>query len=238
MRHIFKQTADYRLAKRHMNPPTAEREAEAAWGNFRGERLQPTRDKCLEEQYGLCGYSEIDLKGSGLGMHFEHLEPKSRNPARTFDHNNLILSAINTENQRILAKQDVFGGHAKLKWYHPNAFIHPLLPNCRDYFHYETSGRVVPKAQLPRRERAKARLTIYRLNLNAPILVNKRKVWLAEADYWINEFANDPDALRNFAEMELLLTANRLRPFHSAVRQLLGRLGEEVTQENYQSPAL
>ncbi|MCP4702317.1 MAG: hypothetical protein GY862_36475 [Gammaproteobacteria bacterium] len=46
----------------------------------------------------------------------------------------------------------------------------------------------------------------------------------------VKQTADYPDALRNLAEMELLLTANRLRPFHSAVRQLSGRLGEEVTQ--------
>lgn len=228
MRHIVKQKADQKLVNRHQKPPATEQEATTAWENFRGERRRRTRDKCLAEQYGLCGYSEIDLEESGLGMHLEHVEPKHRNPSRTFDHHNLILSAIDDIKNRDIDRLDVFGGHAKLRWYHAEAFIHPLLPNCQDYFHYETSGRIIPKAKLPRRERAKVRLTIYRLNLNAPILVNERRTRLAAIDVLIHELRDNQHALRRLAEKELLPVNGRLRPFHSALRQVFGRLGDDI----------
>ena len=107
MRAIHKGEADYQLQQRHQNPPISAAEARSAWSNFRGERYARTRDKCLDEQYGLCGYSEIGLDDQDpviddqgqtlsrpLGIHLEHVEPKSHNPARTFDHSNLIACAI------------------------------------------------------------------------------------------------------------------------------------------------
>jgi len=247
MRYITKGQGDRQLGNRHNNPPLTAAVATASWGNFRGKRA--TRDLCLDEQYGLCGYSEVSLDDSHpvidaqgqklsrpLGIHLEHVEPKSRNPARTFDHTNLIACTIDDVKARSLVAADVFGGHAKLSWYHPAGFIHPLLYGCRNYFHYESSGHIVPKAVLDRHERAKARLTIFRLNLNAPVLVVWRKTWLQQAETIIDELLDDPVALRQFAEAELLPINGRLRPFHSAQRQLFGNIGEQVCAQN--SPQL
>lgn len=241
MRAIIKGDAHYLLQQRHKCPPTTVAEATSAWANFRSERKAGTRERCIEEQYGLCGYSEVSLYSGQpviddqgveisreLGVHLEHVEPKNHNPARTFDHGNLIACAIDDAKERGLVKQDIFGGHAKLRWYSSSGFIHPLLVNCCNYFHYEGTGKVVPKQGLPRRERAKARLTIYRLNLNAPVLVTWRKTWLQQAEDIIDSLLGDPDALRVFAETELLPFNGHLRPFHSAQRGLFGTLGQEV----------
>ncbi|MBT7308435.1 MAG: TIGR02646 family protein [Gammaproteobacteria bacterium] len=239
MRAITKGAAHYQLQQRHQNPPTTAEEATAAWGNFRGKA--ETRKRCIEEQYGLCGYSEVSLEGNAsqvqggdrpLGIHLEHVEPKSRNPARTFEHANLIACAIDNVKARGLGEGDIFGGHAKQSWYHPQDFIHPLLLGCRDYFHYQSSGRVVPTAGLMPGDRAKAELTIDNLNLNAPVLVVWRKTWLQQAEVIINELLDDPDALLHFAELELLPVNGRLRPFHSAQRALFGRVGEQVCAQH------
>lgn len=243
MRFISKTLPHRFLVQRNQTPPTTHTEATNAWGNFRQSKY--TRDKCIQEQYGLCGYSEVDLSNDTpildlaseeisrcLGTHLEHVEPKSRNPQRTFDHNNLIVSIIDDIKYRGLVKADVFGGHAKLKWYSEQSFIHPLSHNCRDYFHYETTGLIVPKLSFPRRERAKARLTIYKLNLNAPLLVVWRRNWLSQMDLLINELLNDTDALKNLAELELLPSNQKLRPFHSGQRQLFGTVGRQVIHES------
>jgi len=129
MRAITKGSAHYQLEQRHQNPPTTAAGATAAWGNFRGKA--ETRKRCMDEQYGLCGYSEVSLEGishiineqgqrvdRSLGVHLEHVEPKSRNPARTFEHANLIACAIDDVKARGLTGMDTFGGHAKLGWYH------------------------------------------------------------------------------------------------------------------------
>jgi len=243
VRFITKTLPDRFLVQRNQTPPTTQTEATNAWGNFR--QSKHTRDKCIQEQFGLCGYSEVDLSNDTpildlaseeisrcLGTHLEHVEPKSRNPQRTFDHNNLIASVIDDIKYRGLVKADVFGGHAKLKWYNEDSFIHPLLHNCRDYFHYETTGLIVPKLGFSRRERAKVRLTIYKLNLNAPLLIVWRRNWLSQMDLLINELLGHADALKSLAELELLPSNQKLRPFHSGQRQLFGTLGRQVIEES------
>lgn len=229
--------------------PVSASDATRAWNNFRSRGKLATQLICLSEQFYLCGYSEIDLANHtpilgadgteiarSLGIHLEHVEPKSSNPGRTFDHSNLIACAIDDASARGLLRLEVFGGHAKLRW-HSQYFISPLMPNCRDYFFFESStGKVVPRKNMVRRDQAKARLTIYKLNLNSPVLMLWRKTWLMETESIINSLLDNPDALRHFCSNELLPLNGRLRPFHSAQRQLFGRLGEEICMQH--SPPL
>lgn len=239
MRHIIKGQSDEDLFAEHRRPPTQRRRVKDRWDRFRkSDRSEGTRTKCLQnEQSGLCGYSEIDLiNGNGrdkeLGFHLEHIEPKCHSPHRTFDHDNLIVCAIDDKKMRGFAKHDVFGGHARLEWWNPDVFIHPLRPDCARYFHYEaSSGRVVPNANMPRRDRAKARLTIYKLNLNAAILVNWRRTWLAQKAELIETFLDQPEILKQLARQELLPHEGILKPFHSAVSQLFGSIAEEILAE-------
>ena len=109
MRHIRKGNGDWRLAQRHQRPPATKDEARKAWRRF--DYRDNTRQICLCEQFGLCAFSEIVLNESDLGMHLDHVEPKSKNPSRTFDHGNLVLSAIADTKLSSLAKQNVFGGN-------------------------------------------------------------------------------------------------------------------------------
>lgn len=236
MKYISKQPGHRLLELKNANPPTCAQTATKAWKNFKGK--SETALYCFREQKGLCGYSEVQLVydtpiidditfdelGIDLGYHIEHIVPKSTLPDKTFDHLNLILSSICSESLKSLDRRDVFGGHAKQSWYCPNGFIHPLLEDCIKYFHHEMSGRVIPKANLERREKAKARLTIYRLNLNASILVNWRRNWLEQLTKIIDSLLDNPDALKVFAELELTPVNDVLRPFYSAQKQVFGRL--------------
>ncbi|EIF2705645.1 TIGR02646 family protein [Vibrio alginolyticus] len=227
------------LDERNKRRPKDPQKATRAWTRF--NRHKPTVSRaCYREQYGLCCYSEVSIynhfsiigENGGelsrdLGAHLEHICPKSKEPGKTFEYTNLALSAIDDARKRQLIKADVFGGHAKKRMYDEKFFISPMLTNSSDYFHYEISGRVVPNITLPsRRERAKARLTIYILNLNAPILVEWRRVWLTELSRVIDE--SPVDALEDIADMELGPTNNLLRPFHSAQKQIFGHLGTTV----------
>ncbi|MEZ8816335.1 retron system putative HNH endonuclease [Vibrio cyclitrophicus] len=242
MRAIKKDHPNKELSNRHKNPPNSALKAKLAWKRFKSKGK--VSKALYKEQYGLCGYSEISIDNIYpifdenhneisplLGSHIEHIEPKSKYPLRTFDHLNLILSAIDSAKLKHLNKKDVFGGHKRLDDYSPSSFIFPLNENCAEYFHYETSGKVVPSQKLPNtREKAKARLTIYILNLNAPILVNLRRKWLTQLDKLIDE--TDKDALMDFAEQSLVPVNDTLRPFHSAQRQMFGNLGEIVCQKH------
>lgn len=228
MRTIIKGAGNHFLNQKHLVPPTTAASATSAWDNFKHKPA--TSAVCSDEQFSLCAFSEINLTAAGLGQHLDHIEPKSRNPARTFDHGNLVLCAIHSNQLKTLARQDVFGGHARGKRYSSNGFIHPLRSDCRRYFHYASSGYVEPALDLSSSDARKARYTIAVLNLNAPLLVNRRRREIEAFEDALDDLliANDPDALNDFAETELCPTAGRLRDFHSALRQRLGKRADAI----------
>jgi uncharacterized protein (TIGR02646 family) len=226
MRAVSKKEGHWQINHRNENPPGTASEAESAWKNYRYKGK--TREICFTEQFGLCAYGEMVLDDAELGMHLDHVEPKSKNPARTFDHHNLLLSAIDDAKVRHLARQDVFGGHFRLNRYSKIGFIHPLHPDSRRFFHYTSTGMVEPALGLSAGDARKARYTIAVLNLNAPLLVNRRQHWLEELEREIDNLLDHPEALAHFAEAELCPTNGGLRPFHSAVRERFGSVGEKV----------
>lgn len=235
MRAVNKGGGHYQLNNRHAQyvqdiAAGTATTPEKAWDNFNGK--EATRHACWHEQFGLCAYSEIVLDDQDLGMHIDHVEPKSRNPSRTFDHSNLLLSAISDKKLQGMPKHEVFGGHYRGNRYSRTGFINPLWPDSRRYFHYAGNGEVEPAWGLSASDARKASYTITILNLNSPVLVNRRRNWLRELEVEISILLDAPDALRHFAEVELCDTGGKLRPFHSAVRERFGGMGEAVMAQN------
>jgi uncharacterized protein (TIGR02646 family) len=231
MRAVKKGGGHYHLNLRHasyLGEIAAGTAAAAAvsWNNF--AHKEETRHACWHEQFGLCAFSETALDNNDLGMHLDHVEPKSLNQARTFDHANLLLCAIDSDRLKGMAKSEVFGGHYRKDGYHAADFVTPLWADCRRFFHYTSSGEIEPAFGLSADDARKAYYTISILNLNAPILVRRRRRWLEELELEIDNLLHDPDVLRHFAEVELCDTQGRLRPFHSAVRDRFGHLGEDT----------
>lgn len=233
MRPVSKGGGHYALNARrtaHQAELVAGSASKDTWSNFKSRA--GTRASCLAEQFSLCAYSEVLLDEADLGMHLDHVKPKSKFPNDTFNHANLLLSAIDDIGARELTAQDVFGGHARLNKYHPEWFIHPLKPDSRRFFHYASDGRIEPRLGLSTRDRRKASYTIGILNLNAPVLVNRRRRWLEEIEHEVDKLLGDPMALQYFAMAELCPTGGRLRPFHSAVRLRFGMVGEAVLAQH------
>lgn len=229
MRSVSKGGGHYALADRwlaHQAELAAGTASNKAWNNFRN--ADGTKATCLAEQFSLCAYSELALDDADLGMHLDHVKPKSKFRHDTFNHANLLLSSIDNIGSRALTTQDVFGGHARGNRYHPVWFIHPLKTDSRRFFHYASDGRIEPRRGLSTRDRRRAAYTIGAMNLNAPLLVNRRRRWIEEIEDEIDKLLGDVAALEYFAMTELCPTGDRLRPFHSAVRARFGALGEAV----------
>ncbi|WP_320043309.1 retron system putative HNH endonuclease [uncultured Desulfobacter sp.] len=230
MRRIHKDRIDGGLQReQEKGVPLAAPEAEQRWRRYRRHgRKEMTRSLLLEEQWGLCAYTEVALYDFRYGCHIEHIEPKSLNPARTFDYQNVVVSALDSDSLSQFAKADRFGGHFKGNDYDPDMFISPLMPDCHRYFEYLSSGRVEPAQNLSVEDRSRANYTINLLNLNAPFLVNSRRRWLIEIEDEIERLLEDDSALRQLAECELCDTGGRLRGFHSAAKARFGKLGDQV----------
>lgn len=235
MRSVNKGGGNFRLNSRHdlylrqIAEGTAV-SAQAAWENF--DFKADTRHACLHEQFGLCAYSEIALDDDDFGMHIDHVEPKSINQSRTFDHSNLLLSAISSDKLKGMPRGEVFGGHFRGSRYSAVDFVTPFWPDCRRFFHYASSGEVQPALGLAVGDEKKARYTIDALNLNAPHLLSRRRLWLLELEQEIEKLLDSPEALSWFADAELCVTAGRLRPFHSAARQRFGHFGQQVIEQH------
>ena len=132
MKPIFPQNSGgYQLEQAHQNPPTTTNQARSRWRSFGDKAL--VQAQLLNDQYGLCCYSELRADLEGLGYHIEHLRPKSQFPGQTFDYTNLAASALSSDDLKTII-QDAFGGHAKRSQFDRALFISCHDADCARYF--------------------------------------------------------------------------------------------------------
>lgn len=227
----LKHTGGTKLNNAHQHPPTSDEKATSRWHSFNDKEF--VKDSLLEEQFGLCCYSELRADLEGIGYHIEHIEPKSKYPLRTFDYLNLAASALSSADLENRAKNDVFGGHAKNNDYDPSLFISCHDKDCARYFSYLSDGRVVPNDKLSDSEKKQANYTITLLNLNSPYLVNRRKNWYDELDALFEEHADKGWSLEHLASIDLVPTKQkRISQFFSLTRQFFGNVAEQVLTQH------
>ena len=236
MKHIAKQGAGpQRLQQAHSNPPQTAEQAKSRWNSY-GHKQVLLSEHLLPEQYGLCGYSEVDAEALRLGFHIEHVENKSQNPARTFDNHNLIASAFSSQEGLPLAKVqnwEVFGGHTSGKQGRPTPvdmtrLVSPLLPDCAGFFAYLSDGTVEPKLNLSAQDSDRARYTINILNLNSLYLVSLRQEWWEELDALYEEHLPKGWSIDDLASVALLPRNQRLSRFFTLTRQFFGPVAERL----------
>jgi uncharacterized protein (TIGR02646 family) len=228
MRLITKgKSGGYHLDQAHQNPPHTTTEATSRWKSF-GYK-DKVQEYLLDEQYGLCCYSELRADRDALGYHIEHVYLKSQYPTRTFDYTNLAASALDSEDIKII-KEEAFGGHAsgKKKDFNLSLFISCHELDCDRYFAYLSDGRVVPSNSLSDLEKSRADYTITLLNLNSPYLVNRRRRWYNELDELFEEHFVKDWNIEHLAAIDLLPTNQKLSQFFSVTRQFFGAVAERI----------
>lgn len=237
MRHVVKHgRGTGTLARRHQEPPQTSEEAKRCWRNFDKRLVRPF---LLDEQYHLCCYSELRADLRGLGWHIEHVENKSQHPARTFDYQNLAVSALDSENGLRQFGKEAFGGHApgKSQSVDMARFIHCHRVDCARYFAWLSDGRIVPAIGLTEPEASNAQYTIDLLNLNCGFLVVERRKHWDELEQLFAEHQEKDWDLQRLLQLDLVPTADhKLHEFFSVTRQFFGPLAEQVLQE--QAPDL
>jgi uncharacterized protein (TIGR02646 family) len=221
------------LSQQHLNPPQKSQDAESRWHSFRKPCKLKIFDLLLDEQYGLCCYSEINLHDQGLGCHIEHVENKSQNPARTFDYLNLAASALDSKNDLSDFKKrgdEIFGGHAagKQKSVDMTLFISCFDPAVSSFFAYGSDGLVSARLNLSPSDQTRATYTIDLLNLNSPYLVNLRRNWWLELDKVYEENNINGWCLETLIELDITDSNQKLRSFFSLIKQFYGQRGEQV----------
>jgi len=222
MRLVTKNTG--RGAYTHLanqTPPTTSAEARLAWTRFKGRNL--LKSALLEDQYGLCCYTEINADSEGWDYHVEHIENKSQNPVGTFDLCNLGASALSDQDLQRLkpTKENVFGGHAvnKAKNVDMTRFVHFHLHDCSKFFAYLSTGDVVPALGLSDHEKVCAQYTIEHLNLNSPFLQLLRKKWHAELEEAYAESVIDKRPLQELVKVYFTPVNQKLKKFFTMSQQ-------------------
>ena len=231
MKYIAKRKGHVEcLGDENNAPPSTSEEADRRWNRFSGSRdYRLLVDILDDEQYGLCAYTELKLDDDAVGGHVEHVKPKSKYPQNTFDYRNLVLSALDSNKLSSLktqypkASKTSFGGHAKLSSYDKNQFFSPLNARSkRNYFLYQSDGKVVPNPLMTKRYQKRVRYTIRLLNLNHPMLVTRRKQWIEELDELMDQHLTDDMCLESLAKVDLEPTAGKLSNFFTATCQRFG----------------
>lgn len=233
MKPIIPKSGGYHLDKAHSNPPITADEATSRWDSFRKHKAK-VQENLLDDQYGLCCYSELRADLEGLGYHIEHIRPKSIYPVETFDYANLAASALSSDDLNTFKtiKEETFGGHAKLSEFDPALFISCHDTDCARYFAYLSDGRIVPRDKLDNFEEDQANYTISLLNLNSPYLVNRRRRWYDELDQLFEEHIDKQWSVEHLAAIDLIPSNKRLSQFFSLTRQFFGHVAEQVIQQH------
>jgi len=235
MKSITKTTPNPALAQAHRKPPPTPEAAANRWGAFRKKgKKQQTREYLLAEQHSLCGYTEVNLLRFEHGMHIEHIAPKAVNPTRTFDYENLIVSALDSQSLGLFIREDRFGGHFKLNKFDEEKFISPLMSNSESYFRYQSNGHISPAAALNSIDEERANYTIDLLNLNASFLVAQRRGWFDELFETIDDIQERVLTreqqllkLKQFAQAELSTESERLSSYYSVTKFVLSKFLDE-----------
>lgn len=224
---------DRHLANAHANPPLMGSDARSRWSNFQRHKQDLLR-LLLEEQYHLCGYSEVRADLLQLGYHIEHVQPKSQYPARTFDYANLMASALDSDDlgHFKVAGDVVFAGHAKGSIYDPAMFVSCYQVDCARYFSYLSDGRIVPAKGLSPTDNAKADYTIKLLALDSPFLEQLRQAWWDDLEQLFAQHVADDWSIEHLAMIDLLPVNGKLSPFFSLTRQFFGAVAEQLLQHH------
>lgn len=122
-----------------------------------------------EEQYQLCGYTEIYINDVEA-CHIDHYKKRSIFPMLTFNWNNLIVAKNGSD----------FGANYKdnksdIIATDYNNIFNPVIDNVENYFYYNDWGEIEPKSGISDLEKKKVNKTIEVFHLNHHSLRNRRK---------------------------------------------------------------
>lgn len=170
----------------------------------------PLKAHLVQEAHGKCIYCESKITHVYFGD-IEHIRPKSKFPNERLNLENLSLACARCNN-------------AKAEFWNDDV---PLLNPYQDEPKDEIFVFGFLIAHVPGRNRA--RLTISRLDLNRPELVERRKERFESLQPLADQYAQAPEGpLRNLLRSELLRQAADDREYIAVVRAYLEACGLQL----------
>jgi len=180
------------------------------WHNFQRPEKPDVHAALLRDQGFVCCYCEqrVDVRGS----HIEHLQSRHDAPQLAVEFSNLLSSF-----QGELPKEPAHCGHLKDK---VPLSVHPLMPDCRDYFVFDSAGGIRPSPVPALTESAQR--AINTLGLGISKLVAMRRAAIDGALDLLQEGASDDDIRQFIAFIDSRNADGQHTPFASAIVHFLG----------------
>lgn len=123
----------------------------------------------LEEQFLLCGYTEIYIDSTDC--HIDHYIKRDLDNRLCFDWNNLIV-AVNDDDYGAKHKDGKSGIKNLIEY---SLIFNPVIDRTQDFFRYTTDGKIHPAENLNQVNFNKAEKTILIFNLNHNSLKSRRQ---------------------------------------------------------------
>ncbi len=205
-----------RTINRNMPPAClASQPVSRDWYGFMGSPCHAELDISIRrEQHGLCCYCELEV-ADGDG-HIEHMEPRSRNPARIYDYSNLAVSCNGGTVEHCGHYKDNSNKNPNHAW-DGARFTSPHEAVTAALLKYLADGSIVATTV----DSTKAHYLIGYLGLDSPRLTERRK---GHARILIDTLGlqPDPSVLAWLRQGHLQQNANgRLKQFHSLSKAIL-----------------
>lgn len=161
-----------RKFKKHYNPKS--------WDDYKGNIKQPIKEYILEnEQFYNCAYCEVKITDIDKA-HIEQIKPRDLF-AKEFQHYDNLIVSCNTPKRCGNAKENDY----------TDLFINPVLENPEDFLTYNLAdGQIIAK-NTDSNMIARAKKTISVLNLNSPQLVNARKNYILQLQYYDENYLDE-----------------------------------------------
>ncbi|MDH6343384.1 uncharacterized protein (TIGR02646 family) [Parabacteroides sp. PFB2-12] len=149
------------------------------------------RAHILNEQEGVCAYTEIRLPDFNKNCHIDHFRKRDHFPKLTFDYANLLVSC-NSEEYGAKHKDKVItsGEYGDL--------INPVEESAAGHIEFTSTGKVNPLT-------AKGEKTITTFNLNAKSLTERRKDKAFCLSYYIKDEFTEDDIVQSIGEFETMI---------------------------------
>ncbi len=198
-------------------PPVclAAQPANQDWFTFMGSQCHADLNNSLRgEQQGLCCYCELEV--ADADGHIEHMEPRCKNSARTYDYTNLAVSCNGGAVEHCGRYKDNRHKNPKHVW-DGVRFKPPHQATTAALFKFLQDGSINATAV----DVTKATYLIGYLGLDCPRLTERRKQHARDLIDTLGE-QPDPNILAWLCQDYLQPDANgRLKQFHSLSKAIL-----------------
>jgi uncharacterized protein (TIGR02646 family) len=173
------------------------------WDSLKGEDgasiKSDIKASLLTEQGFVCCYCEQRIESAN--SHIEHLVSRDSAPRRAFDYSNLLACCLKPQQCGSLK------AHKSLK-------VHPLLPDCREYFQFTSNGHMLSVDEPRRRAAAEESLGI--LGLGSSVLAAQRKAAVIGFSQALQGMS-EAQARAALAQVDARSSQGRNMPFASAI---------------------